>query len=283
MKHLASLISLAFVCALSAAPVVKSGNKISFLGDSITGLGTYHETGYVNLVIDGLKSVGINAVRMPAGKGGDKAPMMLARMQRDSLAYKPDFMTLSCGVNDVWHSLKKSGVELPEYEKCIREIVKNAKKAGVKVMILTPTIIYEDLNNDLNKKLAGYIAFLKKLAAEEGCIFVDTNAAVQDELKRLRRTYPNIKGNVITIDGIHMNPMGDAAMAKAILRGFGLTEKEIAAAESGWGKRFFFSGMAKIRLKDFKKILSCSEANKTTVSAAFNLILDKAFENCPQK
>lgn len=278
MKKFCLLIFCFATIVLSAVPIIKSGEKISFLGDSITGLGTYHEIGYVNLVIDGLKNAGVTAVRMPAGKGGDKSPMMLARLQRDALAYKPQFMTLSCGVNDVWHSRNNTGVELPEYEKSMREIVTTAKAAGVKVLLLTPTMIYEDPANKFNTKLAAYNAFLKKLAAEEGCILVDTNRAMQNELIRLKKLYPEIKGNLITIDGVHMNPLGDVVMAKEILRGFGLSESEIESAAAGWENRTFYSGMAKIRYKDFKKLVALANENKISIADAVDIVLRKALE-----
>ena len=279
MKKTLLSILLTISLGVIAAPIVSNGEKISFLGDSITGLGIYNETGYVNLVIDGLKSVGVEAVRMPAGKGGDTSGTMLVRLQRDVLNYQPQFMTLSCGINDVWHSLKKQGVELPEYKKNMRQIVLTAKKAGVKVLILTPTMIYEDPDNELNTKLESYNEFLRKLAAEEKCILVDTNGAVKKEFSRMKQLYPHVKGNILTIDGVHLNPLGDVAMAKEILRGFGLTEAEITAAESHWGNRIFYSGMCKIRLKDFKKIVSAAEKNSSSIADALNFILQDALDN----
>ena len=70
-----------------------------------------------------------------AGISGHKSNQMLERLERDVLSKKPDWMTLSCGVNDVWHGAK--GVALPEYQKNITEIVDKAQAANVKVIILT--------------------------------------------------------------------------------------------------------------------------------------------------
>ena len=99
---------------------VKSGEKIAFMGDSITqaGAGT---GGYVQLVIHGLQAVGVQATSIPAGISGHKSNDMLKRLEKDVLAKKPDWMTLSCGVNDVWHG--ERGVLLPDYKANITSIV----------------------------------------------------------------------------------------------------------------------------------------------------------------
>ena len=49
---------------------------------------------------------------MPAGISGHKSDQMLARLDKDVLSKKPQWMTLSCGVNDVWHGPR--GVPLDE-------------------------------------------------------------------------------------------------------------------------------------------------------------------------
>lgn len=73
---------------------------------------------------------------------------MLARLEKDVLSKKPDGMTLSCGVNDVWHGARE--VKLEDYKQNITAIVDRAQAAGVKVMIRTSTMIKEDQKNDLN-------------------------------------------------------------------------------------------------------------------------------------
>lgn len=69
----------------SAEVAVKQGGKITFMGDSITQTGA-RPGGYV-------------------------------RLEKNVLSKKPDWMPLSCGVNDDWHS--KKGVPLDEYKENI--------------------------------------------------------------------------------------------------------------------------------------------------------------------
>src|SRR3954453_162601 len=103
---------LCTVAPLRAEILVKSGEKIAFLGDSITQQGWGNSAGYVRLVISGLAANGIDAEPIPAGISGHKSNDMLARLQKDVLDKKPNWMTLSCGVNDVWHGA--NGVPLEE-------------------------------------------------------------------------------------------------------------------------------------------------------------------------
>lgn len=97
----------AAACAMAACSfgeiLVKDGDTLAFLGDSITQQGQQNPDGYVNLTIRALASEGVNVKPVKAGISGHKSDNMLARLNRDVLSKKPRWMTLSCGVNDVWH------------------------------------------------------------------------------------------------------------------------------------------------------------------------------------
>jgi len=210
--------------SLSAKVLVKDGEKIAFMGDSITQQGWSNPTGYVRLVVAGLKANGINVIPIPAGISGHKSNQMLDRLKRDVLDKNPDWMTLSCGVNDVWHGT--NGVPLEPYKSNITAIVEQCQAKGVKVMILTATVIGEELDNPNNKKLAPYNDFLRKLAKEKKCALADLNASFQKVLKPKKK--PEL---ALTGDGVHMNPAGNRLMAEGILKAFGLSSRQIKKAE----------------------------------------------------
>ena len=187
--HLITMQAFLTVCCLvttgnsaeaaSGKIAVNKGEKIAFLGDSITAAGK-RKGGYCQLVLAALKDQGVEAVPVFAGIGGHKSNQMLARLERDVLRHKPDWMTLSCGVNDVWHGNR--GVDLESYKKNITEIVEKTQARGIQVMILTSTMIREEQGNAPNKQLAPYNAFLKKLAIDKKCLFADLNADMQAAL-----------------------------------------------------------------------------------------------------
>jgi lysophospholipase L1-like esterase len=210
---------------------VKDGEKIAFLGDSITQGGVGPQ-GYVTLTIKGLESAGVKATALPAGISGHKSNDMLARLDRDVISKKPDWMTLSCGVNDVWHGAK--GVPLEDYKKNITQIVEKCQAANIKVMILTSTMIGEDQPNENNQKLSAYNEFLRTLAKEKKCLLADLNADMQAAIKAAG---PDKKGNLLTGDGVHMNVAGNQMMAAGVLKGFGLSTEQLEAAKKSWKEK----------------------------------------------
>lgn len=207
-----------------AEPAIRNGDTIAFLGDSITQNGYSNPAGYVNLVIDGLKKAQINVVAIPAGVSGNKSNQMLARIDQDVLSKKPQWMTLSCGVNDVWHG--EHGVPLEAYKTNIVALVDKADAAGVKVVILTSTMIMEgEPDSANNQKLAAYNTFLRALAKQRGYRIADLSADM---------IAGHQQGKLYTCDGIHMNILGNKMMASGILRALGVDEPLIQACNESW-------------------------------------------------
>lgn len=239
---------IAFALHACAEIAVKKGEKIAFLGDSITAAGFGHPAGYGNLVVAGLAANGVKVKAIPAGVGGDKSNNMLARLDRDVLSKKPRRMTLSCGVNDVW--LGKHGVPLNDaqaaanayakrdasepdkgtFEKNITRIVERAQAAGVKVVILTATIIKEDPGSRENQRLAPYNEFLRRLAKEKNLPLADVNTQLQERIKAANQP----RKNIVTLDGVHLNIEGNKIMATGVLQAFGLDAAQIRKAQESW-------------------------------------------------
>ena len=95
-KYFASLfVAVMIACSsslLQAEPkaagkiAVEKGQKIAFLGDSITAAGR-RKGGYCNLVIETLNKQGLEVTAVYAGIGGHKSNQMLARLERDVLKH----------------------------------------------------------------------------------------------------------------------------------------------------------------------------------------------------
>ena len=170
--------------ALSAQIAVKSGDKIVFMGDTVTRMGN-GRAGFLNLVMSALQTNGVKAVKIPAGASGHKSNQMLGRMDRDVIQKAPQIMVLSCGMSDVQQG--KRGVSLEDYKKNMTQIVDKALAAGIKVYILTSTMITENPDHPNNQKLAGYNDFLRTLAKEKSCTLVDVNADMQKRLADISR------------------------------------------------------------------------------------------------
>ena len=213
--------------SVQSSLAIQSNESLAFLGDSITQFGANMPGGYVRLVISGLKANGMTVTPYPAGIGGNKSNQMLERLEKDVLSKKPTWMTLSCGVNDVWGGDK--GIPLDQYQVNMTAIIDQAQAAGVKVMILTATMIGEQPTNPNNVKIATYNDFLRQLAKAKHCLLADLSADMFAALN------PEVKGrNQLTVDGVHMNPVGDQIMATGVLRAFGMNESQLQKARAFW-------------------------------------------------
>jgi acyl-CoA thioesterase I len=235
MNLVTETVFAAMLALLGPAPAdspkelqLASGDTIVAIGDSITQAGGYLRDidavlarQYPDLKIAKVVNKGIS---------GQKAEDLIKRFDNDVVKLKPKFVTISIGINDVWHRLGQPHDEkvLAAYKENVAKMVDQAQKAGIKVILLTPTLIQEDPNAEGNKRLAAYVAAEKQIAADKKCQIVDLHAMFLAALKHK----PAGAGNWLTSDGVHMNPRGDAIMAIGVLRAIGIPDEKIAATET---------------------------------------------------
>ena len=279
MKVQGMMVAAMALGCFAGEPLVKDGVSIAFLGDSITQAGASHEGGYARLVISGLAANGFQVRPVYAGISGHKSNDMLARVDRDVLSKKPTFMTLSCGVNDVWHGAR--GVPLDDYKKNITALVDKVQAAGVKPIILTATMIGEDAANGNNKKLEGYNAFLRTFAAERRLPLADLNAQMQEAVSQAKASNapkPD-KANYLTSDGVHMAPAGDQMMAEGILRALGADDAQIAKAKAAWLEipaSTPLKAQFSVSLRDYNRLVAAAVKEGLSVNDYVNREVTKA-------
>ena len=224
MKNLIFAAFAAVAAGVANAEIcIKNGDAIAFMGDSITAQGNRNPAGYVNLVMKGLKVCGISAKKIPAGIGGHKSVQMNERLDRDVISKKPQWMTFSCGVNDVWHDRKGKGVPLERYKTLVGDIFDRCAAAGIQVIVFTATMITEDPEAKENKKLAAYNDWLRAEAKRRSLRIADLSAAMHATLAEMRKT-DKTKGNKLTRDGVHMGYKGNCMMAWGVLKAMGVDE-----------------------------------------------------------
>ena len=283
-KFIVRAALVAIVCCLAAANSFAedagpaAGQKVAFMGDSITAQGA-GQGGYVVLVGQAMGAIGKKIEVIPAGVSGNTSKDMLARLDRDVLSKKPDWMTLSCGVNDVWHGDR--GIDLETYKTNITSIVDQATKAGIKVVILEATLIGEDPAKPNNQKLVAYNQFLHTLATEKHLPIADLNADMQAELAKEKAAVPNLKGNYITKDGVHPNGLGHETMAAGVLKAFGLTDAQVAAAKEKWldlpnGAPLQVS--AGLTVRQYQQLRAAAAADGKTIDQVMAEDLNKAVQ-----
>jgi len=206
---------------------LKPRDQIVAIGDSITAGGGYLRD------IDAVFAQQYPGLKIPRvvnkGISGQKAEDLVKRFDADVVQLKPAFVTISIGINDVWHRLGKPHDEkvLADYQENAAKMVADAQQAGIKVILLTPTVIQEEPGTEGNQRLAMYVAAEKKIAAEKKCQLVDLHGMFLTALKQK----PAGQKSWLTGDGVHMKPLGDAAMALGVLRALGVPDAKIAATD----------------------------------------------------
>ena len=222
----------AAACAIATCAcgeiMVKDGDTLAFLGDSITQFGQQNPDGYVNLVIRGLETEGVKVKPVKAGISGHKSDDMLKRLDAHVLSKKPRWMTLSCGVNDVWHQDfgENKGVKLEDYKQNITKILDACAAANCTVIVLTATMFEgkEPEKDKHNVKLAAYNEWLRAEAKRRNLPLADLNAAMWAAHEK----DPKAK---LTRDGVHMGAAGDRLMAHGVLTAMGVREGGFAKIE----------------------------------------------------
>jgi lysophospholipase L1-like esterase len=206
---------------------LKPGDQIVAIGDSITAGGGYLRD------IDAVLAQQYPDLKLPKvinkGISGQKAEDLVARFDKDVVQLKPAVVTLSIGINDVWHRLGAAHDPkvLAAYKANVAKMVDMAQAAGIRVLLLTPTVIQEDPATEGNKRLVMYVQAEREIAAETKCGLVDLHAMFLAALQ----PKPNVRKPKLTGDGVHMNPLGDAIMAAGVLRGLGVPDAKIAASK----------------------------------------------------
>ena len=206
---------------------LKPGDQIIAIGDSITAGGGYLRD------MDAVLAQQYPDLKLPSvinkGISGQKAEDLVKRFDKDVVQLKPAFVTISIGINDVWHRLNKPHDEkiLAAYKANVAAMVDQAQKAGIKVILLTPTVIHEDPKEEGNQRLVMYVEAERQIAAEKKCGLADLHGMFLTALQKK----PADKQKWLTGDGVHMAPMGDAIMAIGALRLMGVPDAKIAESD----------------------------------------------------
>lgn len=205
------------------------------LGNSITEMGE-SPRGYVSLMrrVLAMVSPEKNIIIVNSGISGHKATDMQARFERDVVAYQPDWVTISVGINDVWHGFDKdhpngggpAGVPLPRFRQEVTKMIDSAYAHHIRVALFTTTVIQENLQSPENRMLVGYNEALREIAKQHHCLLIDQNEAFRQALTPFQKPgMPNT--GVLTVDGVHMLPEGDWLMARTALAGFGISTLQL--------------------------------------------------------
>jgi lysophospholipase L1-like esterase len=225
---LAALAAIALLLPRAAAEekaiTLKKGDRIVFLGDSITA-GGVSPKGYVTLIKNQLKEkhadLGIEVIG--AGVSGNKVPDLQKRLEKDVLAKKPTVVVIYIGINDVWHGENDpaKGTPKDKYEAGLKEIIGKCQEAGARVVLCTPSVIGEkgDGSNKLDAKLDEYADVSRAVAKDTKARLCDLRKAFVAYEKENNKD--NKEKGVLTGDRVHLNDAGNKLVADTILKCLG--------------------------------------------------------------
>lgn len=137
------------------------------------------------------------------GVNGERSDQVLARIERDVLAFEPRAVVIIAGVNDVYQG-RNEGHVIEQ----LSAIYERVKAAGIPLVAGT-IIPYNTATSDQNARMRGINEWIRKTAADDPAIdFVDTRAAA---------AAPGDPDRLFdSPDGLHPSPAGYRRMADAI-------------------------------------------------------------------
>ena len=248
------------VCAQAQSPVTaashvqpfEAGDRIVFLGDSITSGGTYHE----NIRI-------FWATRFPdvpihiwnKGIFSDFVHGGLKRIEHDTLEENPNKVVINFGMNDSGASWRTNffGMTNPSedilaqrralvtaYRASMEKLVARLKERGVSPILAGPSIYDETMVGDGLNQIGGNdniracIEQLHEISARDGLGFVDFNTPMLEINARMQKDNPS--ASIAGRDRVHPDVEGHWAMAMAFLQAQGMdpyVAKVVVDAGSG--------------------------------------------------
>jgi len=220
MKMSASVL-LALCVSVSAFAKLPfaDGDRIAFLGDSITQNGADDPRGWVNILESRVRKEVDEVAFIHAGIGGNTSADMLKRIDADVIRRKPTWVFFSCGVNDSPNpAVDNPGVPLDRYVKNVTAIFDKLDKTGAKIVVLSQTpVLEDDPDYAANRNLVSYNAELKRMALERKYIYLDPGAAIRKAIAEKK----DPKKRSLTWDGTHLNDRGNAIFADVVLKDLG--------------------------------------------------------------
>ena len=210
---------------------ISSNKKVVFLGDSITQNAVINSEDFKGFISLLGENVDQNTELIGKGIGGDKVSDLLTRYRDDVIKLNPDMVFIYIGINDVWHKYDYgTGTDIDLYENGLRQIIRDIKDNGIKVILCTPTVIGENkgeftLVNQfkdietmeiMNDDLDDYSDVIRKLSLEFNTELIDLRKIFMNYISENNPT--NSPSGITTYDGVHLNDLGNKLIADEMIK-----------------------------------------------------------------
>jgi lysophospholipase L1-like esterase len=206
----------------------QNGQTVVLTGDSITDCGRRGDqapygNGYVARAIEliGARYPERKINFINTGIGGNTVQNLRDRWEDDVLNFKPDWVTIKIGINDLHRTLAQTPESTPPdvYEATYRGILQRTRDAGAKVVLIDPFFISLETSDDSFRKkvldfLPEYLSIVEKLSKEFETLHVYTHQLFLEQLKYRPAQYfcpepvhPYTSGHIVIAHGL-LNVLG---------------------------------------------------------------------------
>ncbi len=200
---------------------LRDGDTVVFLGDSITAARTFGKIveNYTLLRFPDRKVRFLNA-----GRGGDTAARGLERLDRDVLDRGATVVIVAYGINDIAWGTKADAEHEQKYLDSIRGIIERCRARRARPFIASAAITAEDPDRAEGGPLQVMCDRGLALARDLGAGAIDVQRAMRAIQLKVRAEAARTgkekdKPSLHAGDGVHLNDLGQLAMAYALLKG----------------------------------------------------------------
>ena len=206
------LLSFAFVFVKDYIKTKNNNQiKIAFLGESLTFLGCYEETGYVKLTIKELENRGKKVELIPVGLCGARSFDILNIIDNDVISKKPDLLIMMIGINDALAEPDK----IQNFKNNIKQIIKKLKENKINTIILNITVTEKDAfyaNDAINQ----HNKVISDITKQEKIKTIDINSVMKKQIKKSGKN--TMEEYFMTEDGIHLSNLGNKILADTLVK-----------------------------------------------------------------
>ncbi len=194
--------------------------KIVFIGDSITDCErdrsdeTSLGNGYVKILADKLRPIypDMDIELVNKGISGNEVCDVLARVENDVIALKPDLAVVMIGINNVNHQFKYGkNLDLVQFERDYRALLTRIKEAGIVLIVLEPFLLPAPDKRRMRPLFNKELEIIHRIAMEVADEFVAYDEMFNGLCESIRYTE-------YSVDGIHPTHRGSRLIADTAIK-----------------------------------------------------------------
>ena len=205
--------------------MIQPGDLVLFQGDSITDCGRDRFTGdelgngyaLMAAAFYSLQYAEAQVRFLNRGISGDTTDDLCGRWQRDSLALRPNVLSLLIGINDVWRSYDSLRLlTAGRIADNLRYLLGSAKdQCQSKLIVMEPFYLHLPGTVDMRPGLEPVLRVVGEVAAEFDALLIPLDNLFAEAATRQEPAY-------WLFDGVHPTPAGHALIAAAWLAAVGV-------------------------------------------------------------